>query len=143
VDLKTIVKKSDVISLHVPLNSDTKHVLDAPSFELMKKNVVIVNTGRGSLINTQALINALKNHAIAGACLDVYEEEAGVFFSDLSEAGIDDDLLARLLTFPNVLITSHQAFLTHEALKNIADTTMESCTLFETGGDLARVRVIC
>ncbi len=141
VDLKIIIKESDVISLHIPLNSDTKHIIDGASFEIMKKNVILINTGRGALINTRALIQSLKNHSISGACLDVYEEEAGIFFSDLSESGIDDDLLARLLTFPNVLITSHQAFLTHEALKNIAETTIESFTLFETAGDLARVRV--
>ena len=107
----------------------------------MKKTVIIINTGRGALIETQSLIKSLKSHSIGGACLDVYEEESGIFFSDLSEMGIDDDLLARLLTFPNVLVTSHQAFLTHEALKNISDTTIKSISIFETEGDLKEVLV--
>ncbi len=88
------------------------------------------------------MIQALKKHSIGGACLDVYEEEAGIFFSDLSQTGIDDDVLARLLTFPNVLITSHQAFLTTEALKDIATTTIRNLTAFQAGEDLSQVKVI-
>ena len=140
-DRDQLFRKSDILSLHIPLTTDTRHIIDASAIELMKKDVIIINTGRGALIDTQALIKSLKSHSIGGACLDVYEEETGIFFSDLSEAGIDDDLLARLLTFPNVLITSHQAFLTREALKNIAETTVESLSLFEAGGNLDKVIV--
>lgn len=141
VDKKTLLTKSDVISLHIPLNQYTQHFLDAQAISQMKKDVVIINTGRGALIDTKSLINALKSQLIGGACLDVYEEEAGVFFSDLSEKGITDDILARLLTFPNVLITSHQGFLTREALKNIAEKTISNLTRFETNLDLSEVEV--
>lgn len=140
-DLERLFKESDILSLHIPLTAITRHIIDAPAIALMKKSLIIINTGRGALIDTKALIKSLKSHSIGGACLDVYEEESGIFFSDLSESGIDDDLLARLLTFPNVLITSHQAFLTVEALKNIADTTIESLSAFESGGTLDKVRV--
>jgi D-lactate dehydrogenase len=141
VQLKRLFEESDIISLHVPLTPESKHLIDTASLETMKKDVVIVNTGRGALIDSKALIKALKLHRIGGACLDVYEEEAGIFFSDLSEGGIEDDLLARLLTFPNVLITSHQAFLTKEALKNIAETTISSISKFEANFDLSEVEV--
>jgi D-lactate dehydrogenase len=140
-DLKYLLSESLVLSLHVPLNAGTRHLIDAAAFAQMKKNVILINTGRGALVDTKALIKALKTHSIGGACLDVYEEEVGVFFSDMSESGIDDDVLARLLTFPNVLVTSHQAFLTNEALANIAMTTVTSLTAFENGGDLSQVRV--
>lgn len=102
----------------------------------MKHDVMLVNTSRGGLIDTKALISALKHGSIGYAGLDVYEEEAGVFFHDLSELGLQDDTLARLLTFPNVLITSHQAFLTHEALANIACTTLHSFSDFQHGRPL-------
>jgi D-lactate dehydrogenase len=140
-DLKYLLSESHVLSLHVPLTAGTRHLIDAAAFAQMKKNAILINTGRGALVDTKALINALKTHSIGGACLDVYEEEAGVFFSDMSESGIDDDILARLLTFPNVLVTSHQAFLTYEALANIAMTTVASLTAFENGGELSQVRV--
>jgi D-lactate dehydrogenase len=133
--------ESDIVSLHVPLTPETRHLINAGTLAMMKKEVVIVNTGRGALIDTKALIAALKKHRIAGACLDVYEEEAGIFFSDLSESGISDDLLARLLTFPNVLVTSHQAFLTSEALKNIAETTISSISRFEEKAEISDVEV--
>ena len=136
-----LFKDSDILSLHIPLTPETRHIIDATAIDLMKKSLIIINTGRGALIDTKALIKSLKSHAIGGACLDVYEEESGIFFSDLSESGIADDLLARLLTFPNVLMTSHQAFLTHEALKNIADTTLQSISTFEAGGNLSQVIV--
>lgn len=141
VDRTTLFRESDVISLHVPLNEGTRHFINADAFSLMKKEALVINTGRGALIDTKALLEALKTRRIGGACLDVYEEEEGVFFSDRSESGIEDDLLARLLTFPNVLITSHQAFLTHEALANIAETTLSSLSTFEAKGDLAAVLV--
>lgn len=141
IPFEELVQRSDVISLHVPLNAQTKHLFDTKTFSLMKKSVYLINTGRGALIESHALVQALKHHAIGGACLDVYEEEATVFFNDLSESGIDDDLLARLLTFPNVLMTSHQAFLTHEALQKIAEVTIESITKFENHEDLGDVLV--
>jgi D-lactate dehydrogenase len=132
-DNNTIFTESDVISLHVPLRPETKHLISHDAFKKMKDCVILINTGRGALIETSALIHALKQKRIGGACLDVYEEEGGVFFSDLSEAGINDDLLARLITFPRVLITSHQGFLTNEALGNIAQTTIENITAFAAG----------
>ena len=139
VDLKELLHKCDVISLHIPLSAGTHHLIDENAFELMKPGAIIINTGRGGLIKTKALIKALKSHSISGACIDVYEEEADVFFSDLSDVGIDDDQLSRLLTFPNVLVTSHQAFLTREALNAIATITIESIKRFENQGDLKEV----
>lgn len=136
VSLEDLLQQSDIISLHVPLSKQTHHILNQAAFDRMKKDVFVVNTGRGALIDTQALIKALKMKRIGGACLDVYEEEESVFFRDLSERGIDDDLLARLLTFPNVIVTAHQAFLTKEALENIAETTLENISAFEAGADL-------
>jgi len=103
----------------------------------MKKGVMLINTGRGALIDSQALINALKSGHVGYAGLDVYEEEEGVFFQDLSGQILDDDILARLLTFSNVLITSHQGFLTHQALANIAETTLKNITEFEAGEKLS------
>lgn len=141
VDKETVFRESDFVSLHVPLNTETHHLVDTDAIRLMKPRALLINTGRGALVDARALLQALKTHSIAGACLDVYEEEAGVFFHDLSESGIDDDLLARLLTFPNVLLTSHQAFLTHEALTNIAETTISSITKFENGESLKGVEV--
>lgn len=140
-EIDKILRESQVISLHIPLTPESKHIIDHEAISKMKQEAIIINTGRGALIDTQALIYALKKKRIAGACLDVYEEEEGIFFSDLSETGLDDDVLARLLTFPNVLMTSHQAFLTREALKNIADTTIESITAFEKNLDLTHVSV--
>jgi D-lactate dehydrogenase len=102
----------------------------------MKRGVMLINTGRGALIDSRALIAALKTGHIGAAGLDVYEEEEGVFFRDLSDKVLQDDVLARLLTFPNVLVTSHQAFLTHEALANIAGTTLENVSAFERGQPL-------
>ncbi len=121
-----LFKNSDIISLHCPLNDKTRHLLDKAAFAKMKSNAIIINTGRGALIDTHALIDALKVHRIGGACLDVYEEEEGIFFTDQSSYGITDDVLARLTTFPNIILTSHQAFLTQEALENIADTTKKN-----------------
>ncbi|QDK47034.1 2-hydroxyacid dehydrogenase [Bdellovibrio sp. ZAP7] len=133
VNLDELLRKSDIISLHCPLNEATKHLIDESAFAKMKSNAVLINTGRGGLIDTQALIKALKAHRIGGACLDVYEEEEGVFFTDQSSEGITDDILARLTTFPNVIMTSHQAFLTQEALMNIADTTKRNLVCLING----------
>lgn len=132
-DLPNLIKNSDVLSLHVPLTSETKHLISEDTFKNIKNTAILINTGRGSLIETPALIKALKQKKLGGACLDVYEEEQGIFFSDMSDSGINDDVLARLITFPNVLITSHQAFLTQEALSNIAHTTIDNISAFSRG----------
>jgi D-lactate dehydrogenase len=137
VDLAELYRESDIISLHVPLTPATRHLVDAEALSTMKSGVMIINTGRGALIDSRALIGALKTGHIGAAGLDVYEEEEGVFFRDLSNTVLQDDVLARLLTFPNVLVTSHQAFLTREALANIANTTLANITAFERGEPLA------
>jgi len=124
---------SDILSLHVPLTHATRHLIDRAAIEKMKTGVTLINTGRGALIDTKALIDALKKGKVGAAGLDVYEEEENVFFRDLSGLVLQDDVLARLLTFPNVVITSHQAFLTREALTNIARTTLENISDFEAG----------
>lgn len=133
VALDQLFRDSDVITLHVPLTPETHHLVDAKAFDLMKSTAVVVNTGRGGLIDARALIGALKAGRIGGAALDVYEEEQGIFFNDLSTGVLHDDVLARLLTFPNVLVTAHQGFLTREALASIARTTLENVTAFERG----------
>ena len=119
-----LLRNSDVISLHTPLTSETRHTIRAETIELMRAGSILINVSRGALVDTKALIQALKSGHLAGVGLDVYEEEEGIFFEDLSSGVLHDDELARLLTFPNVLITSHQAFLTHEALAGIARTTV-------------------
>ncbi len=136
VDLDRIYRESDIITLHVPLTPETRHLLNEKAFSKMKTGVIVINTGRGALIDTKALIDALKHGKIGFAGLDVYEEEENIFFKDLSEQVIQDDCIARLLTFPNVLITSHQGFLTKEALENIAKTTLRNITEFEQGKTL-------
>jgi D-lactate dehydrogenase len=123
-DVRVLLRKSDVISLHTPLTPETRYIIRAETIALMKPGCVLLNVSRGGLIDTKALIQALKSGRLAGVGLDVYEEEEGIFFEDLSSGVLHDDELARLLTFPNVLITSHQAFLTHEALSEIARTTV-------------------
>lgn len=136
VDLQTLLRESDIVSLHVPLTPKTRHLIDDAAFREMKAGAALINTGRGALIDTRALIQALKSGHLGFAGLDVYEEEENVFFRDFSGQIIQDDTLARLLTFPNVLITSHQAFLTREALTRIAETTLESVTDFSLGRPL-------
>jgi D-lactate dehydrogenase len=136
VDLPTLWREADVISLHVPLTPATRHVIDAAALAQMKRGVMLINTGRGALLDTRALVEALKRGHVGAAGLDVYEEEEGIFFQNLSEQVLQDDVLARLLTFPNVLVTSHQAFLTREALANIAVTTLGNITAFERGDTL-------
>jgi D-lactate dehydrogenase len=123
-DARTLARNSDVISLHVPLTPETRHIIRGETLELMKPGAILVNVSRGRLIDTTALIAALKAGRLGGVGLDVYEEEEGVFFEDLSGQVLQDDELARLLIFPNVLITAHQAFLTREALGDIARTTV-------------------
>jgi len=136
VDMDTLFKKSDIISLHCPLSKDTFHLINNQNIQKMKDGVMIINTGRGQLINTIDLINGLKTGKIGYAGLDVYEEESNYFFEDFSNSIIDDDILARLLTFPNVLITSHQGFFTKEALKNIAETTLDNIKNYYTNNNL-------
>lgn len=136
VELNQIFKESDIISLHVPLTPQTHHIIDEKALSMMKPGVMLINTGRGALIDTRGLIHALKKGDVGAAGLDVYEEEEGIFFKDLSGQVLQDDILARLLTFPNVLLTSHQAFLTQEALANIAKTTLQNVTDFEQGKKL-------
>ncbi|MBS3805454.1 MAG: 2-hydroxyacid dehydrogenase [Oleiphilaceae bacterium] len=135
VDFDRVLRESDVLSLHVPLTPETDHLLDAQAFERIKPGAMLINTGRGALIDASALVTALKKGQIGSAGLDVYEEEEGVFFEDLSDKVLQDDVLARLLTFNNVLITSHQAFLTREALDNIASTTVDNIRAFFESGE--------
>jgi D-lactate dehydrogenase len=131
VTLEKLIAESDVLSLHCPLTPDNHHLINANALTAMKKGVVILNTSRGGLVDSAALIEALKQGQVGAVALDVYEEEEKYFFHDLSaNSGIDDDVLARLLTFNHVLITSHQAFLTQEALHNIAETTFENIALY-------------
>ena len=126
VSLDDLFARSDVISLHCPLNDSTFHTVNADAIAKMKKGVVIVNTSRGALIDAEALLDGIKSRKIGAACLDVYEEEANIFFEDRSGHILDDDLLSRLISMPNVIVTSHQAFLTEEALGNIAETTVNN-----------------
>lgn len=131
-----VLKESDIISLHCPLNKDTEYIIDSAAIEQMKKGVMIINTGRGKLIDSKALVEGLKAGKIGSAGLDVYEEESEYFFEDKSAEPITDDVLARLMTFPNVVITSHQAFFTQEAMQNIAQTTLANFQEFFDGGFL-------
>lgn len=129
-----LFKQSDIISLHCPLTDDTRYLINEETIAKMKKGVVIINTSRGALIDSEALLEGIKARHIGAACLDVYEEEADFFFEDFSGHILEDDTLARLISMPNVIVTSHQAFLTEEALDNIAQTTVENIvSLFETG----------
>ncbi|HKL98828.1 MAG TPA: 2-hydroxyacid dehydrogenase [Mobilitalea sp.] len=127
VSLEVLCKESDIISLHCPLTKDTFHMINKDTIETMKKGVFIVNTSRGALIDSEALLEELKAEKVAGACLDVYEEETEFFYEDMSDTIIRDDVLARIIYMPNVIVTSHQAFLTKEALHNIAETTLINC----------------
>ena len=136
VSLEDLFKRSDVLTLHCPLTDTTKHIINDKSLELMKKDAVIINTGRGALIETAALVKALKQNLIGGAALDVYEEESKYFFNDWSVNVISDDTLARLLTFPNVIITGHQAFLTKDALEAIAHVSLQNAKDFSEGKEL-------
>ena len=126
VSLETLFAESDVISLHCPLTDETKHMINSTAIAQMKKGVVIVNTSRGALIDAEALLDGIKSRKIGAACLDVYEEEADIFFEDRSGHIMDDELLSRLISMPNVIVTSHQAFLTEDALNNIAETTVNN-----------------
>ena len=126
VTLDELLERSDIISLHCPLTEETRHLIDSDAIAKMKKGVVILNTSRGALIDTEALLLGIKERKVGAACLDVYEEEADIFFEDRSGHILNDELLSRLISMPNVIVTSHQAFLTQEALHNIAETTMNN-----------------
>ncbi len=136
VGLNELLRESDVVSLHCPLAPENRHMINADAIAKMKDGAILLNTSRGALIDARALIEGLKCRKIGAAGLDVYEEEADYFFEDLSESGIQDDALARLTTFPNVIVSSHQAFFTKEALRNIATTTLDNIEAFASGCDL-------
>ncbi len=131
-DLNHLYETSDIVSLHCPLNPDTYHIINDASINKMKKGVMIINTSRGALIDAKAVIEALKSGQISTLGLDVYEEEADLFFEDLSDKVIQDDIFMRLLSFNNVLITGHQAFFTSNALQNIADITLQNIADFHS-----------
>ncbi len=129
-----LFEKSDIISLHCPLTDETKHIINEDSIGKMKKGVVILNTSRGALIDARALLKGIRDRKVGAACLDVYEEEAEIFFEDRSGHILNDELLSSLISMPNVIVTSHQAFLTEEALNNIAETTVGNIvSFFEEG----------
>jgi len=133
VDVDTLCEQSDIITLHAPLTEETKYIINKERINKMKKGVMLINTSRGALVHTKDVIQGLKSCKIGYLGLDVYEEEKGLFFEDHSAEILQDDVIARLMTFPNVLITSHQAFLTDTALQNIADTTVQNLSDFEAG----------
>ena len=133
VEMEELFEKSDVISLHCPLTEETNHMIRAGSIEKMKDGVVLINTSRGGLIHTEDLIQGIKSGKVGAACLDVYEEEGEIFYEDLSGRVLQDDKLVRLIAMPNVIVTSHQAFLTAEALDNIASTTVNNLVRFLQG----------
>ena len=135
VSLDTLLENSDIISLHCPLTPDTYHVIDAKAIEKCKKGFVLINTSRGALVDSDALLDGIKSRKVGAACLDVYEEESEVFFEDNSGHIMEDDTLARLITMPNVIVTSHQAFLTEEALSNIAEVTVNNIIEFFKNGN--------
>lgn len=137
-----LLAASDIITLHLPLLPETKHLINARTIAQMKRGVILLNTSRGKLIETRALIQALKSGQVGGVALDVYEEEEGVFFEDLSGQVLQDDQLSRLLTFPNVLITAHQAFLTREGLSEIARVTVDNLLNLERGQPFAEGTVL-
>ncbi len=132
--LDELFAQSDILSLHLPLNEKSHHIISKENIDKMKEGVMLINTGRGALIKTDDILPALKNGKIGYLGMDVYEEEENLFFQNLSSKIIQDDLLARLLTFPNVIITSHQGFFTKEAMENIASTTLENAECIKRGG---------
>ena len=134
VSLDELFRSSDIISLHCPLTDETHHIIDAKALEMCKKGVVIINTSRGALVDAEALLEGIKLRKVGAACLDVYEEESDLFFEDNSGHILEDDTLARLISMPNVIVTSHQAFLTQEALNNIAGTTVDNLLSFTKNG---------
>jgi D-lactate dehydrogenase len=142
VTARELAGRSDVISLHIPLTKETKHIIRRETLEIIKRGSILVNVSRGALIDTTALIESLKSGHLGGVALDVYEEEEGIFFEDLSGQVLQDDELARLLTFPNVIITAHQAFLTREALTDISRTTIANLKALAAGTPLVEGSVL-
>jgi len=142
VSLEELFARSDIISLHCPLTEETNHLINADSIAGMKEGVVIVNTSRGALVNTEDLIRGLKSGKVGAACLDVYEEEGDLFYEDFSGDIVQDDKLVRLIAMPNVIVTSHQAFLTREALDNIASTTVNNLVKYFSGQPEASTEVL-
>ncbi len=142
VSLEELLKQSDIISLHCPLTPETYHLINEETISMMKPGVMLINTSRGGLVDTKAIIKALKSSHIGHLALDVYEQETDLFFEDLSGEIIQDDIFERLLTFPNVIITGHQAFFTEEALENIAETTLANITDFSENGACPNVVAI-
>lgn len=140
--LEDIFRYSNIITLHCPLLPETKHIINAKSLAMMKDGVILVNTSRGQLIDSAVVVDALKSKKIAGLALDVYEEESEIFFEDRSDQIIQDDIFSRLLTFPNVIITGHQAFLTDNALRAIAETTISNISEFENVGSCKNTIII-
>jgi len=136
VSISEVLQKSDIVSLHCPLTAETTHLINKESLQTMKRGAMLINTSRGALVNTKAVIHSLKSGQLGYVGIDVYEQEAQLFFHDLSENIIQDDVILRLLSFPNVLITSHQAFLTEEALTEIARVTLQNISDFEHGRSL-------
>ncbi len=134
VTLEELFKNSDIISLHCPLTDETYHIINGESLKCCKQGVVLINTSRGALVDAEALLAGIKSRQVGAACLDVYEEESDLFFEDNSGHILEDDVLARLISMPNVIVSSHQAFLTAEALENIAETTIKNITELETTG---------
>ena len=133
VTTEELFAKSDIISLHCPLTEETYHIINEQSLSACKRGVVLINTSRGALVDAEALLSAIKARQVGAACLDVYEEESDLFFEDNSGHILEDDTLARLISMPNVIVSSHQAFLTEEALSNIAETTVENLIQIENG----------
>jgi D-lactate dehydrogenase len=142
VDIDVLARESDVLSLHLPLSPKTKFIIHRGTLDLMKPGAILINVSRGKLVDTAALIEALKSGKLGGVALDVYEEEEGIFYEDLSGLILQDDELARLLSFPNVLITSHQAFLTSEALSDISRVTVENIMALAEGRPFAKGTVL-
>lgn len=136
VDLPHLFKESDIVTLHCPLVPSTAHIISKESLEQMKKGAILINTSRGGLVHSQALIEAIKKGTLGGAALDVYEEEEEFFYQDFSDSCIQDDVLARLLSFPNVMVTAHQAFFTKEAMRDIAQMTLNNIATFCRGEPL-------
>ncbi len=134
VDMDTLLRGSDILSLHCPLTEETAHLINAEAIEKCRRGVVLINTSRGGLVDSEALLAGIKSRQIGAACLDVYEEEADLFFEDNSGHIMEDDTLARLISMPNVIVTSHQAFLTEEALDKIAETTVQNLVMIRENG---------
>ncbi|MBE6633172.1 MAG: 2-hydroxyacid dehydrogenase [Ruminococcaceae bacterium] len=134
VSMRELLENSDIISLHCPLTDETHHLINAEALERCRRGVVLLNTSRGALVDAEALLAGIKTRKVGAACLDVYEEESDLFFEDNSGHILEDDTLARLISMPNVIVTSHQAFLTEEALSNIAETTVKNLVSFFQNG---------